>query len=537
MFDAAVPEFRHEAEVVVVGAGLSGLAAAVTLRRSGFEDVVVLEKSDRLGGTWRDNTYPGCGCDVPSLLYEYSFAPGPWKRTFATQPEILAYLRATTAETGTDRSVRYNVEVHGARWDRTSGRWLLATSAGGYAARVLVMATGPWNRPRYPELTGLADFPGTVFHSARWDHTADLSGRRIAVIGNAASTVQFLPALQRHAARVDIFQSTAPWVLPKPDYALPGGLRRLLLRRPAARRAARAAHAGTQEAIGFAMRHPRLLPPLEAMARQYRRRCVPDPVLRQALTPDHRLGARRMLTSDTYYQAVSQSNVHLHPTRATHIDGNDVVGADARRVGADIVVLATGFHIGELAIAPHLYGSNGRSLADTWRSGRDAYLGTSVSGYPNLFLLLGPNILSGTSAVPAVLEAQLRYLTDALTHLRAGNHTALDVRPEVADTYNHAVQEALKSTVYADDDSGYYFGTPGRNTFCWPWSTRRLRRRLHAFDPNSYDWQPSRPIIGRPRGEAAIGRPHGTAGGAAVPAPVQPTGLLPVPPGSSGHPR
>lgn len=214
MFDAAVPEFRHEAEVVVVGAGLSGLAAAVTLRRSGFEDVVVLEKSDRLGGTWRDNTYPGCGCDVPSLLYEYSFAPGPWKRTFATQPEILAYLRATTAETGTDRSVRYNVEVHGARWDRTSGRWLLATSAGGYAARVLVMATGPWNRPRYPELTGLADFPGTVFHSARWDHTADLSGRRIAVIGNAASTVQFLPALQRHAARVDIFQSTAPGCSP-----------------------------------------------------------------------------------------------------------------------------------------------------------------------------------------------------------------------------------------------------------------------------------------------------------------------------------
>ncbi|MFI9366163.1 flavin-containing monooxygenase [Kitasatospora sp. NPDC053057] len=494
MADEAAPGSVRQVEVVVIGAGLSGVAAAISLRRSGFEDVVVLEKSDRLGGTWRDNTYPGCGCDVPSLLYEYSFAPGPWRRVFAAQPEILGYLRATAASHGIEPLIRCNTEVLGGRWDPASGRWCLQTSAGAYAARAIVVATGPWNRPRFPDLPGLTHFPGPVFHSARWEHDTELAGRRVVVVGNAASTVQFLPELQRTAARVDIFQSTAPWVLPKPDIALPARVRHLLQRNLAVRHLARAVHATTQDAIGLALRHPRrLLPPLEAAARRHLRRSVADPVLRQALTPSHRLGARRLLASDTYYRAVSQPNVHLHPARAVRVEGSDVVGADGRRVSADVIILATGFHIGEQPLAPHLYGIHGQSLADTWSGGRRAYLGTHVSGYPNLFLLLGPNILSGTTAVPSVLEAQLRHVTAALRYLRHSGQTAMDVRREVQETHNTALQTALNSTVYTSDHDGYYFSSPGLNSFCWPWSTRRLRRALRTFDPAAYTWYPPQP--------------------------------------------
>ncbi|MBV6703008.1 NAD(P)/FAD-dependent oxidoreductase [Kitasatospora aureofaciens] len=511
MADAAVQETAHEAEVVVIGAGLSGVAAAITLRQAGFADVVVLEKSDRLGGSWRDNTYPGCGCDVPSLLYEYSFAPGPWTRSFATQPEILNYLDATAATHGVERTIRYRTEVHGGSWDSHSGRWHLQTSAGPYITRAVIVATGPWNQPRYPDLPGLEGFPGPAFHSARWDHTVHLTDRRVAVIGNAASTVQFLPDLRRHAARVDIFQSTAPWVLPKPDYALPEPVRRLLHRRPAVRRLARGLNHWTQEAIGLALRHPWLLPPLEAAARLHLRRSVPDPELRQMLTPSHRLGARRLLASDTYYRTVAEPNVHLHPTRAARIDGHTIVGADGRQVHADLVILATGFRIGELSIARDLYGLDGRPLADTWRQGRHAYLGTSVSGYPNLFLLLGPNILSGTTAVPTVLEAQLRHITASLTHLRRSGHAAMDVRPEIQDTHTTALRDALNTTVYSTDPAGYYFSPPGLNTFCWPWSTRRLRRQLHKFDPGAYTWHPPQHVTLPHQLRATVTRPDTSA--------------------------
>ncbi|MFD9594048.1 flavin-containing monooxygenase [Kitasatospora sp. NPDC059973] len=509
MGDVAALDGPQEVETVVIGAGLSGVAAAVTVLRAGLDDVVVLESTDRLGGTWRDNTYPGCGCDVPSLLYEYSFAPGPWTRTFATQPEILAYLRSTAARHGIDHLIRYKTEVRGGHWDATKGRWLLETSAGTYAARAVIVATGSWNRPRHPDLPGLTAFPGDIFHSARWDHDVQLAGRRVAVVGNAASTVQFLPDLQRHAASVDIFQSTAPWVLPKPDVSLPETVRRLLQRSPAARRFARAAQLAAQETIGLALRHPHLLPPLEAAARLHLRRSVPDPDLRRSLAPGNRLGARRLLTSDTYYKAVARPHVRLHPTRASHIEGDEIVGDDGRRAAADVLILATGFHIGELAIAPKLYGPRGQSLADAWRAGRHAYLGTTVSGHPNLFLLLGPNLLSGTTAVPTILEAQLRYVTAALTHLRRSGQAAMDVRQEVQDAHNTALQAALTTTVYATDPTGYYFTPPGLNTFCWPWSTRRLRRALHSFDPSVYTWYPPGP--------------------AALPLPTQRTRKVPAP--------
>uniref|UniRef100_A0AAU3GXT4 NAD(P)/FAD-dependent oxidoreductase n=1 Tax=Streptomyces sp. NBC_01401 TaxID=2903854 RepID=A0AAU3GXT4_9ACTN len=494
---------RQEAEVVVIGAGLSGVAAVVALRRAGVESVVVLEKSGRIGGTWRDNTYPGCGCDVPSMLYEYSFAPHPWSRCFAGRSEILGYLETTAATHGVDEAIRYDTEVVNARWEPDAHRWNLETTKGTYAARALIVATGPWHRPRDPEIPGLDAFPGAAFHSARWNHDIDLTGRRVSVVGTGASTVQFLPEIQPKAAHVDVFQGTPQWVLPKPDFAFPDGFHRFLERHPAARRALRGVQHRTQEAIAVPLRHPRLLRPLEAMARHHLRTSVPDRDLRRALSPDYRLGGRRLITSDTYYPALTRPNVRLHPTRAAAVEGSEVVGADGTRAHADVIVLATGYHVGEIPLADRLHGSEGTTLAATpaWAESRRAYLGTSVSGFPNLFLLIGPNLLSGTTAVPTVLEAQLGYVTAALTHLRTRKLAALDVRPDVEEAHHRAVQKALRTTVYSTADSGYYFGRPGINTFSWPWSTGKLLKRLRDFTPDAYTWTPPGGLPAQTRGD------------------------------------
>ncbi|MFD7168482.1 flavin-containing monooxygenase [Streptomyces violascens] len=487
--ESSVNRERREAEVVVIGAGLCGVAAVIALRRAGFDDVVVLEKSARLGGTWRDNTYPGCGCDVPSMLYEYSFAPHPWSRCFADRSEILNYLQTTAATHGADQAIRYGTEVLSSRWEPDAHRWNLQTTSGTYTARALIVATGPWHRPRFPDIPGLDTFPGTAFHSARWNHQADLTGRHVAVVGTGASTVQFLPEIQPKAAHIDVFQSTPQWVLPKPDYPLTPGLHRFLGHHPQARHALRGLHHWTQEAIGLPLRHPRLLRPLEAMARLHLRTSVPDRALRQALTPRYRFGSRRLTTSSTYYPALTQPNVRLHPTRVTAVEGSHVIGADGTRTRADVIVLATGFHIGDIPLASRLHGTNGTTLARTWTDDRRAYLGTSVSGYPNLFLLIGPNLLTGTTAVPTVLEAQLRYITTALTHLRTSGCAALDVTPEAQAAHQHALHEALRTTVYnTGGDTSYYYGLPGINTFCWPWSTTRLVKRLRSFTPDAYTW-------------------------------------------------
>ncbi|HEX3785140.1 MAG TPA: NAD(P)/FAD-dependent oxidoreductase [Pseudonocardiaceae bacterium] len=482
---------QRDADVVVIGAGPSGLGAAITLRKAGFGDVVVLEKADRLGGTWRDNTYPGCGCDVPAPLYEYSFAPNrDWSATFAGQREILAYLEKTAADHGATGMIHYDTEVTAGSWDPSTHRWHLDTTAGPYRATAVILASGPWHQPRWPDIPGLADFPGPVFHSAQWNHDIDLAGRRIGVVGVGASAAQFVPQIQPSAGSVDIFQSTAPWVLPKPESAMLNGARRVLYRYPAGRRAMRAMHYWTQEAIGYALLHPRLLPPLQAAARMHLRRSIPDEELRRAATPRYTLGHRRLLTSNDYYSALSRPNVTLHTTSVTKVDGPQLVGANGDRVDVDAIILGTGFQVGARPLAASLHGVDGRALSETWSGGQQAYLGTAVSGYPNLFMLLGPNVLSGTTSAFTVLEAQLRYITDALITLGRSGHRALDVLPEVQHTHNVDVQKALHRTVYnTGDRSSYYFNSHGVNTFCWPWTTRQLIRRLHSFQPAAYAWQ------------------------------------------------
>lgn len=487
----------RDVRAVVVGAGFSGIGAAVRLRESGFDDVLVLEKGTHIGGTWRENTYPGCACDVPSTLYSYSFTPdAAWSRVFAGQQEILAYLQATAERYRLGDVLRCGVQVLAARWDRAAGRWLLETSDGPYSAAVLVLATGPWHLPRRLDAPGIEDFDGPVFHTAQWDHSVDLAGRRVTVVGTGASAVQIVPAIERRAATVNLFQRTAQWVLPKPDLPLPAALNRLMDRLPGARGALRAGQYALQEGFGYAFRHPQATRLLEAGARVHLHVAVRDRQLRRHLTPDYRLGCKRLLTSSSFYRALSQPHVSLHPTAVSAVRGNEVVGADGTTVPTDVLIEATGFRVGELPLAKTLHGTNGQTLDEAWDGEPQAYLGTTVSGFPNLFLLLGPNLLGGSTSAITVLEAQLTYLTAALAHLDQGGHRALNVRPAAQAAHQTAVQEALATTVYNTGGcTSYYFTSTGRNAFAWPWSTGRLVRRLRHFDAGAYTFDtPARPL-------------------------------------------
>ena len=498
------PASARDVQVIVVGAGFSGVGAAIRLRQAGFEDLLVLEKAPGLGGTWRDNTYPGCAVDVPSALYSFSFAPNPgWSRIFARQPEIHGYLRGTAERYGVTRKIRYNTAVLRAQWAEDARRWMVHTTQGMFTASFLVFSCGPWHQPFVPELPGLAGFPGTVLHTARWDHDVELAGKRVAIVGTGASAVQVIPEIQPLASELHIFQRTASWVLPRPDLSIPVAARHLMRRVPLLLRAARFTQEWIQEGLGLALRHPSLLRPVQAMARMHLRLSVRDPGLRAALTPGFTIGCKRLLTSGTYFKAVTQPNARMHACAVREVRGQQVIGADGTSADVDVIILATGFHQASFPVGTLVYDGQGRSLEELWEGTPRAYLGTTVSGLPNLFLLLGPNLLTGHSSSLAVLERQLGYLADALTQARDGHWSRVEVRRAVQESYNSRLQAALATTVYnAGGCASTYLTERGHNSFCWPWSTARLSRHMSAFNAADYL------VTGQPAGQPAMRPAH-----------------------------
>jgi len=479
---------RREVRVAVIGAGMSGIGAAVHMRRAGIDDFVVLERAGEPGGTWRDNTYPGCACDVPTALYSYSFAPKPdWSRAFAPQEEIRRYLLDVAREHGVADRIQCNADVLAAEWDEGRQRWLVETGAGDYAAQALVSATGPWSEPVIPELPGLDSFEGKVFHSSRWDHEHPLEGARVATIGSGASAVQFVPEIQPKVESLTVFQRTAHWVLPKADRPLGRRAHAIFRRYPATQRAVRGGLYGTSEMIGVATRNPRLLAPLQAAGRRHLRRSVPDPELRRILTPDYTIGCKRLLFSNSWYQALSQPNVDVVPHAVEEVRPHGVVGADGVERAADTIVLGTGFTITDLPIAARVRGREGRSLEDTWQGSPTGYLGSVVHGFPNFFVLLGPNIGNGHSSAFILSETQIGYMVDALRKMSSGKLSSVEVRAETQERFNAEVQSRLAGTVWnAGGCMSYYLDANGRNSTMFPGSTLELRRRLARFDLADY---------------------------------------------------
>lgn len=477
----------RDVRVAIVGGGLGGIGAAVMLRRAGVDDVVVLERADEVGGTWRDNTYPGCACDVPSALYSFTFAPNPaWGRLYARQPEIRAYARAVARDHGVEPHVALGADVLGARWDEAAQRWRISTTKGDWTARALISATGPWSEPVYPDVPGLDAFAGTVFHSSRWDHAHDLTGERVAVIGTGASAVQFVPRIQPRAGRVTIYQRTAQWVLPKGDRGISALEQALYRRVPLTQKALRGAIYCVSELGGFAQRHPRAIKGVQRIAERHLERQVRDPELRRALTPDHTLGCKRILFANDWYPALTRENVELVPHAVTEIRPGGLVSADGVERPADTLILGTGFGITELPIASRVTGRHGRTLEETWGGSPTGHLGTVVSGFPNFFMILGPNVGNGHSSATVLIEMQAQFAIDAIKRMEREGIASADVRPEVQEAFNAEVQRRLAGTVWnAGGCRSYYMDRNGRNSTIFPGSTLELRRRLR-FEPSDY---------------------------------------------------
>ncbi|HEX4016265.1 MAG TPA: NAD(P)/FAD-dependent oxidoreductase [Frankiaceae bacterium] len=495
--DAA--ELPSDVRIAVIGAGFGGLGTAIRLKQSGIDDFVVLERGDDIGGTWRDNSYPGCACDVPSHLYSYSFAPNPdWSRAFSSQPEIQAYLQRCAQEFDVRRHVYLHAAVTEARWDESLGHWKLVTARGELTARVLVAAQGPLSDPSLPAVKGLSTFGGATFHSATWDHDVDLTGKRVAVVGTGASAIQFIPYVQKIAAKLTVFQRTAPWVMPRRDRAINGWEKALYRRVPAAQRALRAGIYWTRELMVPALTgNDRLLSLGEKQGRKFLRKQVADPVLRENVTPHFRLGCKRVLLSNDYYPALSQPNAGVVTDTIAEVvpEGIVTLGPKGERLThpVDAIIFGTGFHVTDVPLAAKLIGKDGRTLREHWdEAGMSALHGATVSGFPNLFLLVGPNTGLGHNSIIFMIESQLTYLLGALRAMEQTRATTFEPRPAVQQAYNAQIQEQLRGTVWSNGGcASWYLDDQGRNTTLWPTFTFRFRQLVRRFNAADYEFGPA----------------------------------------------
>jgi cation diffusion facilitator CzcD-associated flavoprotein CzcO len=476
---------RH-VRVAIAGSGFAGLGSAIRLRQAGIEDFVVFERADDIGGTWRDNTYPGCTCDVPSHLYSFSFAPNPgWSRSFSRQPEIWAYLKWCAERFGVLDHVRTGHDVLRATWE--GRRWRLETAGGTYFADVFVSAVGAFSEPAVPRLPGLASFAGAAFHSARWDKGRDLRGRRVAVIGTGASAVQFVPAIQPIVEKLHVFQRTAPWVVPRRDRALSAREHALYARVPLAQRAARTGIYWSRELLVPTFRHPRLIGVSERLARRHLRASVPDAVLRAKLTPDYTIGCKRILLSNDYLPTLTRTNVELVTDGIREVRPEGIVTRDGILRAVDTIVFGTGFRVSDMPIAERVHGRDGVRLADVWAGSPRAHLGTTVAGFPNLFLLLGPNTGLGHSSAVFMIESQIAHLMAALRHLDARGAAALEPSPAAQARSVAHVEARMRGTVWtAGGCTSWYLDRTGRNSTLWPDFTWAFRRRLARLHPDEY---------------------------------------------------
>ncbi|MFT3924925.1 MAG: NAD(P)/FAD-dependent oxidoreductase [Myxococcales bacterium] len=477
---------RH-VHIGIAGTGFAGLGAAILLKQAGIDDFMILERAADVGGTWRDNSYPGCACDVESHLYSFSFAPNPeWSRLFSPQPEIYAYLRKCAHDYGILPHIRFGHEIHSSRWDDKDQVWRVQTSHGEYTADILISGMGALCEPSIPKLKGLETFQGKQFHSARWDHSYDLKGKRVAVIGTGASAIQFVPEIQKQVAKLTLFQRTPAWVLPRLDRAVTETEKELFRKFPAAQQAMRKAIYARREAFVLGLRNPKVFGWLEKFALSYLERSVPDPVLRKKLTPDFRIGCKRILISRDYLRSLTNPNVEVVTDGIVEVREHSVVTADGIEHPVDAIIYGTGFQVTEMPFASTVYGRDGRSLNETWQGSPQAHLGTTVKGFPNLFVVLGPNTGLGHTSVVLMIEAQLRLIIEAVQHMKQNHQELVEVRPEAQQKFVDAVDRDMKGTVWTSGGcQSWYLDQTGRNSTLWPSFTFSFMQQAR-FRPEEY---------------------------------------------------
>jgi cation diffusion facilitator CzcD-associated flavoprotein CzcO len=485
---ALAPGARCRPRVIVIGAGFGGLAAARELSKDGLADVTVLEKADDLGGVWRDNTYPGAACDVPSHLYSYSFArKTDWGRRYAAQPDILGYIHDTADRFGLRDLVRTGVEVTSATYDDGSASWRVATSSGEiFEADVLVPAVGQLSRPAVPPIPGIDTFAGPSFHSAGWRHDVDLTGKRVAVLGTGASAIQFVPRIRRKAAHVTVFQRSAPYVLPKPDRGYTGVHHAAFVKVPGFAAAMRTAVWQLTEFLGLALtRVPLLARPIRTVATFNLTRRIKDPELRAKLTPDYPIGCKRVLFSSEWYPALAKDDVDVETDAITEVTPTGVRTADGRLHEVDVIIYGTGFKATEFLAPIKVSGRHGRDLHTQWSEGARAHLGMAVPGFPNMFLIYGPNTNLGSSSTILMMEQQAGYIRQVVEELaRRGENRAFEIRHAVEEAYDTEVQGRLDDGVWTSCQS-WYRADSGRVTTNWPGLVREYQRRTqHAVLAN-----------------------------------------------------
>jgi len=474
--------------VAVVGGGFGGVGAAVMLRRAGYDDVTVFERGERIGGVWNHNSYPGAACDVPSHLYEFSFEPNPrWSHRYAPGAEIQAYMEDVARRHGVLERVRTGTEVTHARWDAERCKWLLDTSGGAHEADILITACGQLSVAKMPSIAGLESFEGPAFHTAQWRHDVDLAGKRVAVVGTGCSAIQTVPEIQPIVEHIDIYQRSPGWTFPKMDFAYSERTKRLFERFPVLQRLDRAAIFAFMEfgALGMTRRRG-LLAPFRAIGRRQINSAISDPELRAKVTPSDEVGCKRLMLTDEWYPTLSKPNVDLITDPIAEFTPRGVRLADGSERPADVIVLATGFKTHGFVAPMEVMGGNGRTLAEEWSPVPRAYLGMSVPGFPNMFLLYGPNTNGGTGSVIYVIEAGMAHVIAALRQLERAEAPQIEVRRQAAETFDRQLHAALAETVWHTGCTSWYVDENGNDPNQWPWLWSAYRRRTARIEPGTY---------------------------------------------------
>lgn len=481
----------REIDTLIIGSGFAGLGAAIKLSQEGKTNFLVLERGSDVGGTWRDNTYPGAACDVPSHLYSYSFALNPnWTRSFSPQAEIQDYIESVSRRYDVRGKHVFDCDVRTARWDGDRARWIVDSSKGTFVAKIVVTAAGALCEPSLPDIKGIEGFEGEIFHSARWNHDYDLTGKRVAVIGTGASAIQIVPQLAAKTEQLDVYQRTAPWILPRADREYTTAERLAFTYLPGFQKLCRLGVYLMRETqvVGLA-KAPIFMKPLQFTAERHLRRQIKDPALRAKVTPNFQIGCKRMLISNNYYPALAQPNVDLVTDGIAEVTATGIVDRTGTTREVDAIVVATGFHVTDSPMFAGIVGRDGRTLAEAFEEhGQQGYKGSAVANYPNMFFLVGPNTGLGHSSMVYMIESQLNYVVDAINVIERNDIGVIEVRQEVQDAYNRTVQHKLRNSVWNNGGcASWYLDKHGNNTTLWPGFTFEFRTMTRNFDLEAYD--------------------------------------------------